>query len=68
MVKKTLLSMVVVTFLLAAPRPAIAGCIKEFQDCALAAARMDSVWYAWLAYCDCELDYLECLRIAVIGF
>ena len=38
MVKKTLLSMVVVTFLLAAPRPAIAGCIKDFQDGALAAA------------------------------
>ena len=67
MVKKTLLSMVVVMCLLAAPRPALAGCLGSFGDCIKAAAAMDNVWYGWLAYCDCELDYLECLRIAIIG-
>ena len=67
MVKKTLLSVVVVMFLFAAPRPANAGCIKSFQDCGLAAATNSNPWYAWLAYCDCELDFAECLRVAVIG-
>ena len=67
MVKKTLLSVVVVLFLLAAPRPAMAGCTRDFENCVLAAAKLDSFWSAWLAYCDCELDYVECLRVAVVG-
>jgi hypothetical protein len=56
-----------VTFLFAVPRPANAGCIKQFQDCGLAAANISNPIYAWLAYCDCELDFAECLRVAVIG-
>ena len=67
MVKKTLLSMIVVTFLFAAPRPAHAGCAGTFQDCLVAAAKTDSYWSFWWAYCDCELDLAECLRVAVIG-
>ena len=68
MVRKTLLSVVVVIALFAAPRPANAGCIKQFQDCGLAAVNNNSnPFYAWLAYCDCELDFAECLRVAVIG-
>jgi hypothetical protein len=67
MVKKTLLSMVVVMGLLALPQSASAGCLAGFEDCILAAAQKSTFWSAWWAYCDCELDAAECLRVAVIG-
>ena len=67
MVKKTLLSMVVVVGLLAVPRSASAGCLAGYEGCILAAAQRATFWSAWWAYCDCDLDAVECLRIAVIG-
>ena len=67
MLKHTLLSMVVVMCLVAVPRPAHAGCGGKFQECLVAAAKTDSYWSFWWAYCDCELDLAECLRVAVIG-
>lgn len=65
--KKTLLSMVVAMNLLAVARPANAGCRGQYGDCIIAAAQRATLWSAWWAYCDCELDYAECLRIALIG-
>ena len=67
MVKKTLLSIVVVMGLLAVPRPASAGCLGGYGDCIIAAAQRATFWSAWWAYCDCDLDAAECLRVAVIG-
>jgi hypothetical protein len=67
MVKKTVLSVVVVMFFFAAPRPAVALCVDKYGACIKAAVLLDSVWSAWFAYCDCELDYIECMRISVIG-
>ena len=67
MVKKTLLSIVVVMGLLAMARPANAGCLARYEDCILAAAQRATFWSAWWAYCDCDLDAVECMRVALIG-
>ena len=67
MVKKMLLSMVVVLGLLALPRPASAGCLAKFEDCVLAAGAKDTFWSAWWSYCDCEVDLAECIRVSLIG-
>jgi hypothetical protein len=67
MVKKVLLTLVVLAALAATPRPAIAGCTTALADCYTAAAKIDSFWYRWAAGLDCELDYTECVRIKLIG-
>ena len=67
MVKKTRLAMVVVLGLLAMPRSASAGCLGQYGGCIIAAAQRPTFWSAGWAYCDCELDYVECLRIALTG-
>ena len=67
MVKKILMTLVVIAGSLAAPRPAMAGCTTDLADCYLAAAKIDSFWYRWAAGLDCELDYAECVRIKLIG-
>ena len=67
MVKKTLVSMVVVMLLVGSARTASANCLGKFGDCVVAASKTDSYWSFWWAYCDCELDLAECLRVAVIG-
>ena len=67
MVKKILLTLVVVAGMVAAPRPAMAGCTTDFAECLERAAKIDSFWYRWAAGLDCELDYAECVRIKLIG-
>ena len=32
-----------------------------------AAAKIDSFWYRFAAGLDCELDYVECVRVKLIG-
>ena len=67
MVKKTLMTLVVIAACLGAPRPAMAGCTTDLADCYLAAAKIDSFWYRWAAGLDCELDFTECVRIKLVG-
>jgi hypothetical protein len=68
MVKKTVVMLIVLAGLVAAPRPAIAGCTTQLADCYEAAAKVDSFWYRWAAGLDCELDYAECVRVKVFGY
>ena len=52
----------------AVPRPALAGCTDHAARTATtAAAKIDSFWYRWAAGLDCELDYVECVRVKLIG-
>jgi len=52
---------------MAVPRPALAGCTTNLAGCFEAAAKIDSFWYRWAAGLDCELDFVECTRIKLIG-
>lgn len=67
MVKKILFAAIVLMGFVAVPRPAIAGCTTTLADCYTAAAKIDSFWYRWAAGLDCELDYVECVRVKLIG-
>ena len=67
MVKKILLTLVVLTGMAAAPRPAMAGCTTDLADCYVRAAKIDSFWYRWAAGLDCELDFAECARVKLVG-
>ena len=67
MVKKILLSLVVLTGVFAAPRPAMAGCTTDLLDCYRRAGRVDSFWDRWAAGLDCELDFAECARTKLLG-
>jgi hypothetical protein len=69
MVNKMLLTLVVLSGLLAIPRSAMAskGCTTSLANCYSAAAAIDSFWYRWAAGLDCELDYAECVRIKLVG-
>lgn len=67
MVKKMLLAVLVVSGLVAVPRPVLAGCTTSLSDCMVAAAKIDSAWYRFAAGLDCELDYVECVRVKLIG-
>jgi hypothetical protein len=67
MVRKILLTAIVLVGAMAVPRPAIAGCTTNMLQCFEAAAKIDSFWYRWAAGLDCELDYVECTRVKLIG-
>ena len=51
----------------APPAHAAAGCATELANCYQRAANIDSFWYRWAAGLDCELDFVECARIKIIG-
>ena len=67
MVKRIVMAVGMLAGLMAAPRPALAGCTTELADCYERAAKIDSFWYRWAAGLDCELDYTECVRIKLLG-
>ena len=48
-------------------RRADAGCSTGLLDCYQRAANIDSFWYRWAAGLDCELDFVECTRIKLVG-
>ena len=37
------------------------------QRTGVEAAKIESLWYRWAAGIDCELDYVECVRVKLIG-
>jgi hypothetical protein len=59
--------LVVAALTVGAPQPATAGCTTDLIDCYYAAAAVDDFWRRWAAGIDCELDYVECVRIKIIG-
>ena len=67
MVKNVVFAALVLGCLAATPRPALAGCTTTLADCYSAAAAIDSFWYRWAAGLDCEIDYVECVRVKLIG-
>ncbi|PYR00542.1 MAG: hypothetical protein DMF95_27695 [Acidobacteria bacterium] len=54
-------------FLLGSSRPAHAGCMIAFADCAVRAAAETSYWRSVFATADCELELADCVRRALIG-
>ena len=67
MVKNVLVSALVMAALVAAPRPANANCNADLLDCYARAAAIDNFWYRTAAALNCELDYADCLRLALVG-
>jgi len=67
MVKKILVAVVLMVGFMSVPRSAQAGCTVTLGQCMEAAAKIDSFWYRSAAGLDCELDYVECVRIKLIG-
>ena len=67
MVKKIVVTLLVLSGAVAVPRSATAGCTTALADCYTAAAKVDSFWYRWAAGLDCELDYTDCVREKLIG-
>lgn len=43
------------------------GCTWTLFECFEAAAQIESFWYRTAAALDCELDYIECARIKIMG-
>jgi hypothetical protein len=43
------------------------ACATELADCYVRAAGIDSFWYRWAAGLDCELDFVECARVKLMG-
>jgi hypothetical protein len=49
-------------------RPAQAArCATDLGNCYREAGRIDGFWMRWAAGIDCELDFVECVRIKVVG-
>lgn len=65
--KRIVFILLVFGWLAAVPALATADCSSKFWDCAKAAYRIESFWGWYAAQIDCELDYVECERIALIG-
>jgi hypothetical protein len=43
------------------------GCATTLLNCYQEAAKIDSFWYRWAAGIDCELNFIECARVKIIG-
>lgn len=58
-----------VVFVLSDAKPAAAAgrCFETLRDCYGQSATRYSIWDMWLAGLDCELDFTDCVRRAIIG-
>jgi hypothetical protein len=65
--KKMLLVLLLAVVVSAVPSPAWAGCFEDLSDCFHRAATRDSWVSRWLAGLDCELDFVECTRVKLVG-
>ena len=69
--KKLLLVLLLGAAMTAVPAPAFAdeeaGCFETLANCYYEAARRDSWISRWLAGLDCELDFVECTRVKIMG-
>lgn len=58
----------VAVLVLADARPASAGCFMGLKSCYYRVAAAHTDWLdLWLAGMDCELDFTDCVRRAIIG-
>lgn len=60
-------AIVAVALLLGTSRPAAAACFQGLAQCYQRAAGASSWGWMWLAGLDCELDFTDCTRRAIIG-
>ena len=67
MPKNIVLILLVLAALVTGPRAARADCSSTFWECAKVAYKDPSFWGWYAAQIDCELDYVECIRISIIG-
>lgn len=65
--KWMLLGIFTVVAFAGAVRQADAGCSTDLLDCYQQAANIESFWYRWAAGLDCELDFVECTRVKLVG-
>lgn len=65
--KKVLLVLFLAAAINAVPAAAYADCFGELAQCFNEAAKIDSWIGRWLAGLDCELNFVECTRIKLIG-
>ena len=65
--KKIVSILFVLGCFVAVPASAMADCSSRFWDCAKEAYKNEGFWSWYAAQIDCELDYVECQRIALIG-
>ena len=65
--KLMVLGLFTVAALTSAVRTADARCATGLADCYYSAANVDSFWYRWAAGIDCELNFIECSRIKIMG-
>jgi hypothetical protein len=56
-----------IALVLAGSKPAQAGCFMDLAACYGRAAGADSYWQSVLMSADCELDFTDCVRRALIG-
>jgi hypothetical protein len=62
-----LLGILVLAAMSATTQPIHAACATGLLDCYQHAAGVDSFWYRWAAGLDCELDFVECARVKLVG-
>ena len=62
-----LLGILVLAAMSATAQPSYARCATGLLECYQRAANIDSFWYRWAAGLDCELDFVECARVKLIG-
>lgn len=80
MVKKLLLTAILIAGVLAIPAPMLAAgeldpepspdneaCATNLLNCYEAAAKVEGFWYRWAAGIDCELKFTKCVRQMVLA-
>ena len=65
--KGIVLGALIVLALVSGVRTSEADCFTDLADCYQRAANIESFWYRWAAGLDCELDFIECTRVKLIG-
>ena len=65
--KQALFVLAFATLVSAFPAPALAGCFEDLANCYYRAATRSSWGSRWLAGMDCELEFVNCTRKAIIG-
>ena len=60
-------ALAIALFVLCDAAPASAGCFMKLRDCYYTAANQSDWLNLWLAGMDCELDFVDCTRRAIIG-
>ena len=65
--KKLLFVLLLTAAFNAVPAAAFAGCFEDLANCYYEAAKRDTWLSRWLAGLDCELDFVECTRVKLVG-